>query len=153
MSKVLTSFMALIFLTLSVPAFAVNPDEILEDAELEARARVISADLRCLVCQNQSIDDSDADLARDLRVLVRNRLVEGDTNREVIDYVVSRYGDFVMLKPSFSAKNLFLWIAPALFLLIGGLLAFVKLRNPDHEKVSAPLSSDEKDKLKQILEQ
>ncbi len=153
MSKVLTSFMALIFLTLSVPAFAVNPDEILEDAELEARARVISADLRCLVCQNQSIDDSDADLARDLRVLVRNRLVEGDTNREVIDYVVSRYGDFVLLKPSFSAKNLFLWIAPALFLLIGGLLAFVKLRNPDHEKVSAPLSSDEKDKLKQILEQ
>ena len=153
MSKVLTGFMALIFLTLSVPAFAVNPDEILEDAELEARARVISADLRCLVCQNQSIDDSDADLARDLRVLVRNRLVEGDTNKEVIDYVVSRYGDFVLLKPSFSAKNLFLWIAPALFLLIGGLLAFVKLRNPDHEKVSAPLSSDEKDKLKQILDQ
>ncbi|MBO6918215.1 MAG: cytochrome c-type biogenesis protein CcmH [Rhizobiaceae bacterium] len=153
MSKVLTSFMALIFLTLSVPAFAVNPDEILDDAELEARARVISADLRCLVCQNQSIDDSDADLARDLRVLVRNRLVEGDTNKEVIDYVVSRYGDFVLLKPSFSAKNLFLWIAPALFLLIGGLLAFVKLRNPDHEKVSAPLSSDEKDKLKQILNQ
>lgn len=152
MKKVITSLIALCFFVLSAPVIAVNPDEILEDKALEERARVISADLRCLVCQNQSIDDSDADLARDLRVLVRNRLVEGDTNKEVIDYVVSRYGDFVLLKPSFSAKNLFLWIAPALFLLIGALLAFVKLRNPDHEKVSIPLSADEKDKLKQLLD-
>jgi cytochrome c-type biogenesis protein CcmH len=152
MKKVITSLCALFFFALSLPVLAVNPDEILEDAALEDRARIISADLRCLVCQNQSIDDSDADLARDLRVLVRERLVEGDTNKQVIDYVVSRYGDFVLLKPSFTAKNLFLWIAPALFLLIGALLAFVKLRNPDHEKVSAPLSSDEKDKLKQLLD-
>lgn len=152
MKKVITSLCALFFFALSLPVLAVNPDEILEDVNLEERARVISADLRCLVCQNQSIDDSDADLARDLRVLVRDRLVEGDTNKEVIDYVVSRYGDFVLLKPSFTAKNLFLWIAPALFLLIGVLLAFVKLRNPDHDKVSAPLSADEKDKLKQLLD-
>lgn len=152
MIKSFLGLVAVVFFSLSMSAYAVNPDEVLDDPELEARARIISTDLRCLVCQNQSIDGSNADLARDLRVLVRKRLVEGDTNKEVIDYVVSRYGDFVLLKPSFSLKNLFLWVAPFLFLFFGGIFAFVKLRNPDHRKVSVPLSDDEKNKLKQLLD-
>jgi cytochrome c-type biogenesis protein CcmH len=97
-----------LLMLLAVSAFAVEPDEVLDDPLLEERARIISVDLRCLVCQNQSIDGSNADLARDLRVLVRKRLVEGDSNEQVIAYVVSRYGDFVLLKPSFSLKNLLL---------------------------------------------
>ena len=89
----------------AAPAFAVNPDEMLSDPALEARARTLSAELRCMVCQNQSIDDSNADLARDLRLLVRKRLVDGDTDRQVLDYIVSRYGEFVLLKPRFSEKT------------------------------------------------
>lgn len=99
-------------------AFAVEPDEILPDARLEARARAISADLRCLVCQNQSIDDSNAPLARDLRLLVRERLKDGDTDAQVHQYVVARYGDFVLLKPPFRMSTLLLWLAPLLALLI-----------------------------------
>ena len=104
-----------------------------------------------MVCQNQSIDGSNADLARDLRVLVRKRLVEGDSNEQVIAYVVSRYGDFVLLKPSFSLKNLLLWITPALVLFIFAFVAFRKWRMTDDKNVNAPLSQDEKDKLKQLL--
>ena len=94
-----------------------QPGEVLADPALEARARALSAELRCMVCQNQSIDDSDADLARDLRVLVRERLTAGDSDDEVIDYVVSRYGEFVLLKPRFSLRNALLWGAPLLLLL------------------------------------
>lgn len=113
-------FAALIVMALMcASALAVLPDEILDDPALESRARVISAELRCLVCQNQSIDDSDAELARDLRLLVRERLLEGDSNAEVFDYVVARYGEFVLLKPAISAQNLFLWIAAPVVLLIG----------------------------------
>ena len=101
------------------PAFAVNPDEVLKDAGLEARARDLSAGLRCLVCQNQSIDDSNADLAKDLRLLVRQRLVAGDTNDEVIDYLVSRYGEFVLLKPRFDVATLALWGTPFVVLIAG----------------------------------
>ena len=132
-------------------AFAVEPDEVLDDPVLEERARIISVDLRCLVCQNQSIDGSNADLARDLRVLVRKRLVAGDSNEEVFAYIVSRYGDFVLLKPSFSFKNLLLWITPALVLFIFAFVAFRKWRMTDDNNVNAPLSQDEKDKLKQLL--
>lgn len=135
----------------AVSAFAVEPDEVLDDPVLEERARVISVDLRCLVCQNQSIDGSNADLARDLRVLVRKRLVAGDSNEEVFAYIVSRYGDFVLLKPSFSFKNLLLWITPALVLFIFAFVAFRKWRMTDDINVNAPLSQDEKDKLKQLL--
>jgi cytochrome c-type biogenesis protein CcmH len=99
---------------LSSPAAAVNPDEVLDDPALEARARELSLDLRCLVCQNQSIDDSNAELARDLRLLVRERLVAGDSDEDVIDYVVSRYGEFVLLTPRFSVQTLLLWGAPLL---------------------------------------
>ncbi|WP_424981776.1 cytochrome c-type biogenesis protein [Maritalea sp. S77] len=112
--------MILILIVSIVPqAMAVQPDEVLDDPVLEERARDISAGLRCLVCQNQSIDDSDADLARDLRIVVRERLLEGDSNTEVVDYVVARYGEFVLLKPTFSGHNLVLWIAAPLVFVIG----------------------------------
>jgi len=104
-------------------AHAVQPDEVLADPALEARAREISKDLRCLVCQNQSIDDSDADLAKDLRVLVRERLTEGDSNAEVKDYIVARYGDFVLLTPPFKAATFFLWFGPVLFLVCAVVIA------------------------------
>lgn len=102
------------------PAFGVTPDEVLSDAALEARARSISAELRCMICQNQSIDDSDAELARDLRVLVRQRLLAGDSDAQVLDYVVSRYGEFVLLRPRVSWRNALLWGTPVLILLAGG---------------------------------
>jgi cytochrome c-type biogenesis protein CcmH len=96
----------------AMPAFAVQPDEILQDPALESRARALSQELRCMVCQNQSIDDSDAELARDLRVLVRERLTAGDSDNQVIDFLVARYGEFVLLKPRFNAHTLLLWLAP-----------------------------------------
>ena len=107
---------------------AVDPSEILRNPTLEKRARHISKDLRCLVCQNQSIDDSDAPLARDLRLLVRERLIQGDTDNEVFDYVVSRYGDFVLLRPPVKAVTAILWLGPAIFVLIGfiGLLRYFR---------------------------
>ncbi|WP_322988300.1 cytochrome c-type biogenesis protein [Hoeflea sp.] len=110
----------LLTLALASPSWAVNPDEVLDDPVLENRARVLSKELRCMVCQNQSIDDSNAELARDLRVLVRDRLVAGDSDEAVLDYVVSRYGEFVLLKPRFTLQTLMLWGGPALILLIGG---------------------------------
>ncbi len=96
------------------PAQAVNPDEVLNDPALETRARVISQELRCLVCQNQSIDDSNAPLAKDLRVIVRERLVAGDSNDKVIEFVVARYGNYVLLKPPFQTDTALLWLAPYL---------------------------------------
>src|SRR3954462_3419322 len=98
----------------STPAFAVQPDEVLTDPALEARARVLSQELRCLVCQNQSIDDSDALLARDLRILLRERLKNGDSDRQVLDFLVARYGEFVLLRPPFGWHTLVLWLAPGL---------------------------------------
>ena len=110
---------------------AVDPSEILRNPTLEKRARHISKDLRCLVCQNQSIDDSDAPLARDLRLLVRERLIQGDTDNEVFDYVVSRYGDFVLLRPPVKAVTAILWLGPAIFVLVGfiGLLRYFRRRS------------------------
>ncbi len=108
-------------LTVSVlPAHAVQPDEVLKDPVLESRARHISEGLRCLVCQNQSIDDSDAPLAKDLRVIVRERLTAGDSNGQVIDYLVARYGEFVLLRPVFGWHTLLLWLTPLLAVLLGG---------------------------------
>src|SRR5713226_6004151 len=114
---------AVVVLTLAASPFAsaVQPDEILSDAALEARARVLSKELRCMVCQNQSIDDSDAPLARDLRILVRERLQAGDSDQRVIDFLVARYGEFVLLKPRFSAHTALLWLGPAAILLIGAI--------------------------------
>jgi cytochrome c-type biogenesis protein CcmH len=109
-------------------ALAVQPDEVLADPALETRARVLSKELRCMVCQNQSIDDSDAPLARDLRILVRERLQAGDSDSQVIDFLVARYGEFVLLKPRFSWHTALLWLGPAAVLLIGalGLLLVVR---------------------------
>lgn len=141
-------------------AGAVQPDEILKDPKLETRARQISLELRCLVCQNQSIDDSDAPLARDLRLLVRERLENGDTDSEVLDFIVSRYGEFVLLKPPFGWHTLLLWLTP-LLVLAGGVWLARSVINPlkpaaGSDKTGmqdAALSPDEEAKLKQILDQ
>jgi cytochrome c-type biogenesis protein CcmH len=109
-------------------AIAVEPDEVLSDAALEARARALSKELRCMVCQNQSIDDSEAPLARDLRILVRERLQVGDSDRQVIDFLVARYGEFVLLRPRFSWHTAVLWLGPAAMLLIGGCAVLVLAR-------------------------
>ena len=130
-------------------AHAVQPGEVLDDPALEARARELSAGLRCMVCQNQSIDDSDAELARDLRVLVRERIAAGETDEEVIDYVVSRYGEFVLLKPRFNLRNALLWTAPALLLVIGAVALVVSSRR--RRTVERPLSADEERALDEIL--
>jgi cytochrome c-type biogenesis protein CcmH len=131
-------------------ALAVQPDEVLDDPALEARARAISAELRCMVCQNQSIDDSDASLARDLRVLVRERLKAGDTDEEVLAYVVARYGEFVLLKPRFSLRNALLWGTPAVLLVIGGIVLVVSIRRRERPATKA-LSAEEKDALAKVL--
>ena len=130
-------------------ARAVQPDEILSDPAAEGRARALSGRLRCMVCQNQSIDDSNADLARDLRLLVRSRLEAGDSDDEVIDYVVSRYGEFVLLKPRFSQHTWLLWGAPALLILLGAIGLWrlaVARRGADR-----PLSRQEEERLEKIL--
>ena len=118
----------LLTLLLAAPAFAVLPDEILADPALEARARAISAQLRCLVCQNESIDDSNADLARELRLIVRERLVAGDTDEQVMQYLVDRYGEFVLLKPVFAPHTLILWTAAPLVLVVGGIAIVIAAR-------------------------
>lgn len=109
----------LLLMLCSVSAYAVQPDEMLEDPALEARAREISKELRCLVCQGEAIDESDAALAKDLRLLVRERLKEGDSNEEVVDYLRERYGDYVTFRPPLSGRTVLLWFAPVLALLAG----------------------------------
>ncbi len=143
-----------LLLTLLAPAaaLAVNPDEMLKDPKLEARARVLSAELRCMVCQNQSIDDSEAPLARDLRLLVRERLVKGDTDQQVLDYLVARYGEFVLLKPRFELQNLLLWGLPP-FALIAGAVALVfnvRRRRPAESSIPA-LSADEQKRIATLV--
>ena len=119
----------LVSLMVAWPALAVAPDEVLADSVLEARARSLSAELRCLVCQNQSIDDSDAELARELRLIVREQLAAGASDQQVRDFLVARYGEFVLLKPVFAWHTALLWIAPGLLLLIGIVaLAWAALR-------------------------
>jgi cytochrome c-type biogenesis protein CcmH len=113
------TLMLLVVLMAPVAAIAVQPDEVLADSALEARARVLSKELRCMVCQNQSIDDSDAPLARDLRLLVRERLQAGDSDKQVMDFLVARYGEFVLLKPRFNANTALLWLTPFALLLLG----------------------------------
>jgi cytochrome c-type biogenesis protein CcmH len=136
-------------LVLGGPASAVQPDEVLKDPALEKRAREISAGLRCLVCQNQSIDDSDAQLAKDLRLLVRERLVAGDTNREVESFLVQRYGEFVLLKPTFGTHTLLLWLTPALVLVLGGIGAYLAMRRRPRPAVA--LDAEEQKALEELL--
>ena len=143
-------FAVAVTLALPLPrVLAVQPDEVLSDAGLETRARALSRELRCMVCQNQSIDDSDAPLARDLRVLVRERLQAGDTDQQVIDFLTARYGEFVLLRPRFSAHTALLWMTPLGVLLIGALgLVLVARRRVDLE---AALTADEQARLAEIL--
>jgi cytochrome c-type biogenesis protein CcmH len=154
MHRLRATLLALAFLAMPQGAHAVQPDEVLQDPALEARARELSAELRCMVCQNQSIDDSDAELARDLRLLVRERLVAGDTNEQVIDYLVSRYGEFVLLKPRFSTATLMLWITPLAVLLIGGagFFAYARRRVPNAQS-TVILSDAERERIEKILDQ
>jgi len=133
------------------PAYAVEPGEALADPALEARARDLSSDLRCLVCQNQSIDDSHAPLAKDLRVLVRERLTAGDTDEQVRDYLVQRYGDFILLKPPLRIGTLLLWGAPFLVLLAGGFGLIIAARRRVSVAVATGLDDDEQARLDKLL--
>jgi cytochrome c-type biogenesis protein CcmH len=149
----LLALLAALFLALPFgPAFAVDPAEQLPDTKLEARARDISAGLRCLVCQNQSIDDSDAPLARDLRLIVRQQLQKGQSDGQVIDYVVDRYGEFVLLKPRLHLNTLLLWLAP-LLLIAGGIVLASRIvrRLPEKSDAPAPLSAEEQKELEKLL--
>ena len=139
---------------LAAPAVqAVQPDEILPNPALEQRARNISGGLRCLVCQNQSIDDSDAPLARDLRILVRERIVAGDDDKAVVDFVVARYGDFVLLRPPLNAQTLLLWGAPFLILLAGMAFVWRRGRQRIGEEVAAPvpLTDEERSRVDRLM--
>jgi cytochrome c-type biogenesis protein CcmH len=142
---------AILLVLLLTPAHAVQPDEVLKDPALEARARALSAGLRCLVCQNESIDDSNAPLARDLRLLVRERITAGDTDQQVKAFLVSRYGEFVLLRPPFSARTAVLYGAPFTALVLGGLLVW-RLSRRRAAVTAAGLTEDEKRRLERMLE-
>jgi len=141
----------LLTLLMAAPAFAVQPDEILKDPVLETRARALSQELRCMVCQNQSIDDSDAPLAKDLRVLVRERLTAGDSDRQVIDFLVARYGEFVLLRPRMNAHTVLLWTTPFAVLVIAALAFFFARRRSD---ASSPerLTPEEEARINALLD-
>ena len=154
MNKVLTGFQVLIFfawvLMNSTSVFAVEPDEVLNDPKLEERAREISKNLRCLVCRNESIDDSNAELAKDLRLLVRERLVLGESNKEITDYIVSRYGEYVLLMPAFGWSNLLLWLCGPIMLVFGSIIAFWSFKNKTHTS-NISLSEKDEQRIKDIL--
>jgi cytochrome c-type biogenesis protein CcmH len=142
------------WMAFAAPALAVRPDEMLSDPVLEQRARNISRDLRCLVCQNESIDDSEADLAHDLRVLVRKRLVAGDSDKQVVAYIVARYGDFVLLKPPLKTATLALWFGPLVLLVVAGLgtlVLFLRRRGREAALRPAPLTEAERRRLSELL--
>lgn len=144
--------LGLVFLVLALsPAGAVNPDEMLKDPVLEARARALSEQLRCMVCQNESIDASDASLAHDLRVLLRERIAAGDSDQQVLDFLVARYGEFILLKPRFNAHTAFLWLAPGIVLVVGGAIAFGVLRRRRPGGEAKRLTGEEEAALKHIM--
>jgi cytochrome c-type biogenesis protein CcmH len=136
----------------ATPAHAVRPDEMLADPAREARAREVSKELRCLVCRNQALDDSDADLAHDLRVLVRERIMAGDSNEQTLAYVRARYGDFVLLKPPFQTDTLLLWGGPLAILLLGGFAVRRFYRARAQMAAPLPLSADEQRRLAAVLQ-
>ncbi len=143
-------------LMLALPVAAVQPDEVLDDPKLEERAREISGGLRCLVCRNESIDDSNADLARDMRLLVRERLLAGDSDEEVVQYIVDRYGEYVLLSPKATGSNLVLWLAGPLMLIFGGAIGALYLRrraSVPEEGEKDVLSQDEAERLRQIMDE
>jgi len=151
------AIMMIVCLTFSAETLAIGVDKPLADAALEARARAIHKQLRCLVCQNQAIDDSNADLARDLRVLVRERLVAGDSDTEVLDYLIARYGDFVMLKPPFKGSTYILWFGPLIVFILAaiGLAVYFRRRQTEYADAgnsTGRLSSDERERLTRLLD-
>lgn len=142
----------LLFMLAALPAFAQPLDQTLPDPAQEQRAREISRELRCLVCQNQSIEDSNAPLARDLRRIVRERVADGDSDSAILDYLVARYGEWVLLKPRFNWQNLLLWLGPLLFLVIGGIVvALVFRRQRSARPVAPPLNAEEQARLDLLL--
>jgi cytochrome c-type biogenesis protein CcmH len=152
----LRTFLLAAAMLASSPALAVQPDEMLADPALEARARALSRELRCMVCQNQSIDDSEAPLARDLRLLVRERLKTGDSDQQVLDFLVARYGQFVLLKPRFGVDTALLWLAPMAMLVVGAgcLVAMIRRRRRAWENLSPPeppLTEAERGRLDELL--
>lgn len=142
----------LLVLSNTQPAQAYEPDEVLGDRALEMRARALSAELRCLVCQNQSIDDSNAPLARDLRVLIRERLTKGDTDAQVIDFLVAKYGEFVLLNPRFAPHTWVLWLTPLAVLLLGAAGVVIYQRRRGQTPRPAPLTRAERARLKKLLD-
>jgi cytochrome c-type biogenesis protein CcmH len=155
--KFLIAYVSTLFVVVSLGsvAHAVQPNEMLPDPQLEQRARGISQQLRCMVCQNQSIDDSDAPLAKDLRLLVRERVKAGDSDPQVIDYMVARYGEFVLLRPRFAWHTVALWVTPAIVLLAGGLgmlFALRRRRNLASAAAAPPLTPAEEQKLAELAE-
>jgi cytochrome c-type biogenesis protein CcmH len=152
--RTLLALLLLLGLGMAAPALAVQPDEILSDSKLESRARALSRELRCMVCQNQSIDDSDAPLARDLRLLVRERLVAGDSDEKVIGFLTARYGEFVLLNPRFGWNTALLWAAPGAVFVSGGiaLIVFLRRRRNQDATVSAepPLSDAERRRVEEL---
>ena len=144
--------LALILALIAAPVFAVNPDEVLDDPELEARARDISAELRCVVCRGENIDESNATIARDLRLLVRERLVAGDSDDEVVAYLVERYGEFVLMKPTATGANVLLWWAGPALLLIAALGGGIYLRRRARaEEPAVGLSDEEEARLAELM--
>jgi cytochrome c-type biogenesis protein CcmH len=152
--RTLHAILITLMLALSGPALAVQPDEILDDPALEERARDLSTGLRCLVCRNESIDESNADLARDMRILVRERLVAGDSDEEVIAFLVERFGEYVLLRPTTQGSNIALWLAaPALFLIaFGGAVIYLRGRATAKPQ-TAGLSADEQKRLDELLKE
>lgn len=152
MSRKLLAFAAILFFALMPSlSFAVAPGEMLKDPKLEARARALSAELRCLVCQNESIDESQAQLAHDLRVLIRQRIMTGESDKQILDFLVSRYGDFILLKPPLKPETMLLWGTPILLLICGGgaILLSLRRRTPAQKPVS--LSAAEEKKLAALV--
>jgi cytochrome c-type biogenesis protein CcmH len=146
------ALLAFLFALTTAPALAVQPDEMLKDPALEARARTLSSELRCLVCQNQSIDDSEAPLARDLRLLVRERLTQGDSDKQVLEFLVSRYGQFVLLRPRLEFDTILLWGLPPAALIAGAIGLFVAMRRRSKLAVeNAPLSREEQQRLSSLV--
>ena len=137
---------------LATPLAAVQPDEILDDPTLEARARTLSEGLRCPVCRNESIDESNADISRDLRLLLRERLVTGDTDEEAVQFLVNRYGAYILLNTRASGANILLWLAAPIMLIMAVGIAFASVRARSKAQVSAPLSDDEQARLDALLD-
>ncbi|MDE5440872.1 cytochrome c-type biogenesis protein CcmH [Bradyrhizobium sp. CSA207] len=153
MRRMMLAIVTLVLLALPA-AHAVQPDEIMSDPATEARARDLSRELRCMVCQNQSIDDSDAPLARDLRLLVRERIAAGDSNSQVLDFLVARYGEFVLLKPRFERQTLLLWLLAPLLLAGGGLALWLQIRRRARNGADVPappLTPDEEARLAALM--